>query len=99
MGAASRAGFSILTVFYPYFLTSRIGGQMLVEQRFASEPQRIAPVQPLGGQAARMGIRPNKSQEAILAAVINHPELLHRHSETLAAQAFPRRSRRAAHRI
>jgi EmrB/QacA subfamily drug resistance transporter len=25
----SRAGFSILTVFYPFFLTSRIGGQML----------------------------------------------------------------------
>ncbi len=49
-----------------------------------------APLQPLGGQAARMGIRPNKSQEAILAAVINHPELLHRHSETLAHRRFRR---------
>jgi hypothetical protein len=27
--------------------------------------------------------------ETILATVINHAELLHRHSETLAAQAFP----------
>jgi hypothetical protein len=27
--------------------------------------------------------------ESILATVINHAELLHRHSETLAAQAFP----------
>jgi DNA primase len=66
----------------------RTAGQSAGGMPFRGAGNRT-PAQPLGGQAARMGIRPNKSQEAILAAVINHPELLHRHSETLAAQAFP----------
>ena len=44
-----------------------------------------------GGQAAKRGLGGLKMMpfETILAAVINHPELLHRHSEALAAQAFP----------
>ncbi|HVO03157.1 MAG TPA: DNA primase [Candidatus Cybelea sp.] len=47
--------------------------------------------QPLGGQAARRGTTGLRMlpYETLLATVINHPELLHRHSEALAAQAFP----------
>ncbi|HVT53067.1 MAG TPA: DNA primase [Dongiaceae bacterium] len=48
-------------------------------------------VQPVGGQAAKRGLGQLRMlpYESILATVINHAELLHRHSETLAAQAFP----------
>ena len=44
-----------------------------------------------GGQAAKRGLGGLKMMpfDTILGAVINHPELLHRHSEALAAQAFP----------
>jgi DNA primase len=49
------------------------------------------PMQPVGGQAAKRGLGQVRllPYETILATVINHAELLHRHSETLAAQAFP----------
>jgi DNA primase len=47
--------------------------------------------QPVGGQAAKRGVGQVRmlAYETLLAYVINHPELLHRHTETLAAQAFP----------
>src|SRR5581483_6114961 len=49
------------------------------------------PIQPLGGQAAKRGVGGLRQMpfELLLGVVVNHPELLHRHCEALAAQAFP----------
>jgi len=58
---------------------------------FAGRPGFRTPLQPLGGQAAKMGVGGLKLMpyELLLALMVNHPELLHRHCEALAAQAFP----------
>jgi DNA primase len=49
------------------------------------------PILPLGGQAAKRGVGGLKLMpfELVLATVINHPELLHRHCESLALLPFP----------
>jgi DNA primase len=45
---------------------------------------------PLGGEAARRGVRPpeQKQAELLLVTVITHPTLLHRHAEELAGVAM-----------
>jgi DNA primase len=58
---------------------------------YAGRPGFRGPLPPLGGQAAKMGVGGLKLMpfELVLAAVVNHPELLDRHCESLALLHFP----------
>jgi len=60
-------------------------------QRQLATGQRMPRVAPGGGEAARRGVDGVKRApfEIILATLINHPELIHGHSEALGEIAFP----------
>lgn len=70
--------------------TNRQRKQPFSERSAGPRNLRPSPLAAVGGEAARRGVRPPEQRQAelLLATVVNHPSLLHRHAEELAVVAM-----------